>query len=628
MFCCRLRHTPRLAATLLFLVLGVLRAQWAEVPPVDLGTLSPAAFADEELDLPYYLHHFHRVANRVVEEGENRGFIDISVWRRRRDNRPYNARIMENHLSFAWFYCTDRPWNPYYNHPAVRQRLEAVLEFWCDMQHEDGRFSEYGEGRWNLAATAFATKFMARTLTLLADGPEIDAALHQRVRETQRKALMATFTSDTMWQHGIRCANQYSNAWPGVLSYLANTPDPELAELFRQRLADSATGMMSPAGYFYENNGPDWNYSLGTEQSNLRMAWDYTKETPLGAVFQEKQRRFVDWLSYNVAVVPGSSGFALNHAIETRTRREFLHPSGGNMATTMVRDIPLAAAFLQTAEERQERVAQQRAALEANWPEVRDLSVGNFSAFSPYTFLHREHDAWHPADAERDAARAQLPHLARESFTHQRADSKRELQFSFVRRPDYYAIFNSGSPVSGQHRFGLSLLWHPALGAVLNSSRHGAELTWGTRPADAERPLEAAAIASEYTLDGTALEVAPGIHDRPEGDEFTATYALGEAGRKTLVFGADRIEVRVEHPGAFREQLPLLVGGDGEVVVGDGNAVLERDGYRLIVTAEAPGEVEWTLGEPGRSVGPYRLVPLSLAATDRLVYTFRFVAVE
>jgi len=62
--------------------------------------------------------------------------------------------------------------------------------------------------------------------------------------------------------------------------------------------------------------------------------------------------------------------------------------------------------------------------------------------------------------------------------------------------------------------------------------------------------------------------------------------------------------------------------------LGDGMASLERDGFRLLVTAEGPGEVEWTIGEPNRPIGPYRLTPLSLAAKDQLVYTLRFVAVQ
>ena len=100
----------------------------------DLSQLTPDDFADDELFLPYnmaysekhmpyYLAHFHRLANAVREDG----FIDIAVWRNAADNAPYNARVMESILSLAYFYTTDRPWNPYYGSEALRARLEAAL---------------------------------------------------------------------------------------------------------------------------------------------------------------------------------------------------------------------------------------------------------------------------------------------------------------------------------------------------------------------------------------------------------------------------------------------------------------------------------------------------------------------
>ncbi|MEK6283417.1 MAG: hypothetical protein AABN95_23945 [Acidobacteriota bacterium] len=83
---------------LLLLFVSTVTAQtespWPKVPPADFTKLKPSDFADDELDLPYYLAHFHRVANSVVEEGDNRGFINISVWRSPQDNRPYNARVV------------------------------------------------------------------------------------------------------------------------------------------------------------------------------------------------------------------------------------------------------------------------------------------------------------------------------------------------------------------------------------------------------------------------------------------------------------------------------------------------------------------------------------------------------
>src|SRR5215813_3993777 len=112
------------------------------VRAADLSRLSVDDFRDDELDLPYYLANFHRVANSVALSGARRGFIDIPVWRDLKDNQPYNARIMESILSLAYFYTLDRPWNPYRGDPALRARLEAALDFWCNSQNTDGRFSE------------------------------------------------------------------------------------------------------------------------------------------------------------------------------------------------------------------------------------------------------------------------------------------------------------------------------------------------------------------------------------------------------------------------------------------------------------------------------------------------------
>ncbi len=58
------------------------KSQWTEVPDIDLSKFKPADFTDEELDIPYYLKHFHTFANSVTETGPDKGFINIPVWRR------------------------------------------------------------------------------------------------------------------------------------------------------------------------------------------------------------------------------------------------------------------------------------------------------------------------------------------------------------------------------------------------------------------------------------------------------------------------------------------------------------------------------------------------------------------
>ena len=100
------------------------------------------------------------------------------------------------------------------------------------MQNDDGRFSEYGPGRWNLPATAFATKFMGETLLLLQDGPPIDPDLLAAAVQAQRKAIMVTLTNTSLYNHGTQYTNQFGNVWPGVLAYLKLYPDPEMDPRF------------------------------------------------------------------------------------------------------------------------------------------------------------------------------------------------------------------------------------------------------------------------------------------------------------------------------------------------------------------------------------------------------------
>ena len=75
------------------LALSASGAAWDPVPKVDLARLRPADFQDNELDMPFYLAHFKELADSVVEQGPDRGFINIPVWRAAGQNKPYNARI-------------------------------------------------------------------------------------------------------------------------------------------------------------------------------------------------------------------------------------------------------------------------------------------------------------------------------------------------------------------------------------------------------------------------------------------------------------------------------------------------------------------------------------------------------
>ncbi|HTE44513.1 MAG TPA: glycoside hydrolase family 3 N-terminal domain-containing protein [Gemmatimonadaceae bacterium] len=610
---------------LLVLALGVVPPASAQVRPVDLSTVSPAAFRDDELDLPYYLAHFHRIANSVALTGPRRGFIDIPVWRDLKDNQPYNARIMESILSLVYFYTLDRPWNPYRGDPELRTRLEAALDFWCRSQNDDGRFSEYAVGQWSLAPTAFATKFMGESLRLLRGGPSIDSAIHRRVIAADRKALMAVLTRPDMQQHGREYTNQFSNAFAGALAYVDLYPDVELSARLKQQMAAADKDHQSPVGFFYEAGGPDWGYDLNTHHSNFIMAWNYTRGTPASKDVVGPMSRWYDWFAYNAVPEPtGGRALTLNRAIETRQRTGVVTDAGAGEAETgnPITEVVVGARVLgPTREELVRRHAALRAELVKHWPHVDSLTLGSFRAFSPYAFLHRSHVQWFPSDSQWLAARAAMRPQREQRFTHQRVDSRKPTAFTFVRRPAYYAAFTTGDISTAQQRFGLGLLWTPQGGTFLQSQSAGTTTAWGTRAADTSMVYEAVTIPATFSVNSRAVTLRVGARDLPAGS-LKIRYPLRSAGKKTIVFDDDGANVSIEHRGAFVEQLPLLVLPSDSIASVPGQLTLRRGATQFVVrwTSRAGATVTRT----EERVGDRRVVVVAIPATGSLSYAIRF----
>jgi hypothetical protein len=602
-------------------------AAWPPVPPVDFSKVKPSDFTDEELDLPNYLANFHTVANSVVETGNDRGFINLAVWRSAQDNRPYNARIMENILSLAFFYATNRPWNQYYGSPAVRVRLEAALEFWCKIQNADGRFSEYGPKQWNLAATAFATKFMGGTLTLLHKGPPIDRSLLERVVKADRKAIEFVLTDPDFYKHGKDFTNQFTNVWAGGLAYLALYPDPQLKSLLYRRITQDSSIFQSPVGYFYEARGPDWGYNLGTHHSNLWMSIYYAQNSPLRKLLVGEEQRFVEWLAYNAVREPDGSGYTLNRAIETRQRKPFLDAENIGRSLEeqgqrlIASDVVLARPFTPTIEEINQKRRLQRTKLEKNWPPKTELAVGTFSTFSPYAFLHRPQGKWFATDAQRNAAQQLLPYLNRE-FIHQRMDPREKLIFTFIRQPSYYAVFNSGPHLTSQQRYGLGLLWNGDMGSVIQSQTGTTNATWGTVLGQNQLPFEGDTLKVDFRIGNANVTVLPGNRDLPRG-LVTVRYEFPDQGEKRLTFENSSVVVDVQHSGAFREQIPLLVQDTDELKVNSDNVTLRRGKHIFTISFDDPQVKAGTM-QTDLMVGRRRVVTVVLQSRNSLVYRLSF----
>jgi hypothetical protein len=592
-------------------------AQWAEVPAADLTKFKPSDFTDDELDIPYYLQHFHTFANGVMETGPDKGFINIAVWRTPDVNKPYNARIMENILSLAWFYCTNRPWNIYYGSPALRPRLEAALSFWCRIQNTDGRFSEYGPQQWNLPATAFSTKFMGETLRLLKSGPAIDPVVLQNAITADRKAIMAVLTMEDLYRHGKNYSNQYTNVWAGALAYLSLFPDAEISSLLVARIKQSATDFQSPAGFFYEAGGTDFGYNFNTHHSNLWMAYHYSRGTALANAFTEEEKRYYNWICYNAVPEPGSLNYTINRAIEMRQKAT---TTGSYFtAAPLGEAVEGVRAFNMNSEEKKKAIAEARKNLEQTWPNVQPLATGAFSAFSPYAFLHRKHYQWYPSPKQKEAAVKELPYIKRNRFIHQKMDSRHPTVFTYVRQQRYYACFNSGPLLKPQQRYGIGLLWHPKAGSFLQSQTDTDDAAWGTKP-EGGKLYEADTLNALFTINNKTIQPTPANHDLPAGT-LSVTYKLGTIGKKSIVFRDDKIEVAIQHPGRFTEYIPLLLNAADSVnIISPGKAQLKKPGGTITILYDAAAKA--ALKETTMKAGTQRVIVFYLECNDKLSYSF------
>lgn len=595
------------------------------VKPVELKTIAPEKFTVEEWYVPYYLNHFSRVANSVIDTGATKGFIDIMVWRTPDVNKPYNARIMESVLSLVWFYTTDKPWNLYYADPALRTKIESALTFWCNMQNEDGQFSEYAPQKWSLAPTAFATKFIGRALYLLEEGPEIDKRILERTRQALRKALHISFTDAKLWEHGRNFTNQYANLWGGALMYLKHNPDQAIDQLLINRLDQSMVAFQSPCGYFYEKNGPDWGYNLSTHHSDLHVAWHYAKGTRLQDYFLTKTARWYDWFSYNAVKEPGSSRYYLNKAIETRTDRWYvdtdsLENPAASRWTPQAEFIPIARAFALSKEEYDAACKKYYQQMRDQYPGVPELKVGGFWSFSPYAFLHNELYRWLPSDKQKKEAVADLPYLKSETFTAVRKDNRNNTSHSFIRRPSYYVIFNAGQIITEQQRYGLGLVWNPLMGTLLQSQSGSDHAAWGTK-VENQLVYEARSFHPTFKTDNTVWVPAAGINER-EG-KMEISYPLDNKGTKVLSFDPDRIVVKVGHEGTFTEVFPLLVNKETDLRIFNDGIVLKNSHGTMRIRVTSPA----TISRLPRTIsleGEKMIVVVEVRALNTLHYEISF----
>src|SRR5439155_13867638 len=146
---------------------------------------------------------------------------------------------------------------------------------------------------------------------------------------------------------------------------LALNMDAEMDAALRARLRQTGVDHQSPAGYFYEADGPDWGYDLNTHHSDFQVAWHYAHDTDLAEVFVDATQRWYEWLGYNAVPEPAGSALTLVRGIETRQKRAVVSSAGPEESEggfAIAERVEAAWVLGPTREDLAKRAAQRRAA--------------------------------------------------------------------------------------------------------------------------------------------------------------------------------------------------------------------------------------------------------------------------
>jgi hypothetical protein len=226
-----------------------------------------------------------------------------------------------------------------------------------------------------------------------------------------------------------------------------------------------------------------------------------------------------------------------NRSIETRQQHSIFDAVDTPLADKCV----IMRAFATPPDRRAAKIAADRDRLNKNWPHVDALHVGVFEALSPYRFLQRAHYDWHPTAEQIADARKLLRPVNENLFVEQLKDTREPIVFTYIRRPAYYAAFAAAPKViTKQQRLGLTFVWTPNNGALLQSQTDGTESAWGTVIAG-DAPAEASGVDADFSEGNTVMR-----------------YALPGGGHKQVTFAPDRIMVTVERDGEIVERVPVF----------------------------------------------------------------------
>ncbi|PPF32616.1 hypothetical protein [Pseudoclavibacter sp. AY1H1] len=551
---------------------------------------SPARslFAENEQVLARYLMSVAGMANDIVDNDPKLyGFMGGGWWRPVETQSPSNASVMEHVATLAWFYASERPWNPYYRDANLLKRLEASIRYYTSLQLRDGSYPEL-PGKTNLASTTFGTTAQAVTYEALRKfGVSYDSRLQLR-RSIERSVTWFMNTKAAHWSAPVLYFNQVAAGLVAAQRSLQVLDKPTTTqEAVNERISYLMKNGQSPAGFFHEPFGADFGYNFTVTLPDLAWLYRHTAHPDLLAGVQ----RYADFMSYAVIPEPGTGELThvpalhVRNVVSTVVRPADDLSDRAALAKDFLPGAPKLALFMPTAEQKR----RERSSFAAHTKGITALTKPDTS---PRTWMYGILAPEGPSGEARAAAEAELPMLVGSRFTKYAAGSKGD-QYLFVRRPSYYAVGVFGEwlkPYRSTRQLGT--LWSPTMGTILVGTNNpdspegwetvGPNGGFSTRQSSASsRYFDSRTSSGAQALRGEQLvDRATLFAQRTESTAGSAEYVTGWGYWDTGL----RYTFITQRAGDCTQRLPLLMKQGDVLTFAGGSTYVFGDADREVVT--------------------------------------------
>jgi hypothetical protein len=373
-----------------------------------------------------------------------------------------------NPAVFAAVLSVDKPYNPYHGSEVLKKRLLLAM-----FQHYLGlRENDTFRGGWNPYSGGDALRYMEPATAFGLGAPAVEPESRSLWFEAARR------TPDRFAFYIESCANQSAH-WPVIFHWLHRVSGErgysDLARNLQQRFAVLA----AEHGYQREANGPDATYQ-GLAACNQALYYRMSGDPAA----KEALRNVYGLFNHTVAPEPDAARFGASNFAH-RTAGSWTHPQyngGRNLMQGALEEVALWQEAPPTEEELRASIRERLRTAPKPFEEVYKPGIRYCTMVWSRLFT----DVLYPS--KRLPGEHRLPVLEAENFTRRIGG-----EFTFVRRPAYYAALYHGSPMpewmqrrrtldpenprsvySWNPVQGLSMFWTPGFGnAVLSTSWNG-----------------------------------------------------------------------------------------------------------------------------------------------------------